>query len=504
MGGLKITTVPWQPKLCATLKGCNSLTGETMASPFLQCPEVTKTTQTTIPSSELTMRFERFKTVSEVCKSLDVSASLSMHMALSGAGGSANASFANDIASSSSSVSLYVMIKKNYETEYVDNAEHLWIDRLGVKPSDFEDEEAFQMKYGDSFVCGSVRSIVMMGKMKFEYSKQSDKESVEAAVDAAVTAWGVATEASTSVKYHLEQAEENSKATFELYQTGIKDDCIVPITLTEMLDHVKAFTQNIDYDHAIRYQANLMPYKALHGYGGFKRGTATPSSIARDARAQAIAECAEDFYALKRCHNRLRECFRNPGDFRPPGEGRKSMTQREMYAWLCKSFDGTGAYPFVGSWMAKVRDLDDAVKHVAKLFEFSSDPTKIKVALPSSLGIFAEELPVRAGVRAIDPSVHEATGTLTWRVSPDSQTVTFPEMPHPPIVKLDWGAMHYLGERPKIFVQRVTTGSVSFRMMGSTEPPPDGHSVSYKIFCTKNETKMGSTAFVNSRDLSVA
>ena len=30
------------------------------------------------------------------------------------------------------------------------------------------------------------------------------------------------------------------------------------------------------------------------------------------------------------------------------------------------------------------------------------------------------------------------------------------------------------------------------------------HSVSYKIFCTKNETKMGSTAFVNSRDLSVA
>ena len=75
MGGLKITTVPWQPKLCATLKGCNSLTGETMASPFLQCPELT-TTQTTIPSSELTMRFERFKTVSEVCKSLDVSASM--------------------------------------------------------------------------------------------------------------------------------------------------------------------------------------------------------------------------------------------------------------------------------------------------------------------------------------------------------------------------------------------------------------------------------------------
>ena len=116
MNSLKLKTVPWQPQLCANLKGCNSVTGEIMASPFKYGGEhELKLTTSNIPSSETKTLFERFDNVTKMCKSLDVSASLSMHMALSGAGGSANASFVNDIALSSNSVSLYVMIKKDYE-----------------------------------------------------------------------------------------------------------------------------------------------------------------------------------------------------------------------------------------------------------------------------------------------------------------------------------------------------------------------------------------------------
>ncbi|CAL8461509.1 g1040 [Coccomyxa elongata] len=266
-------------------------------------------------------------------------------MALSGAGGSANASFVNDIALSSNSVSLYVMIKKDYEAEYVDNVEQFWGETTrGVEPSEI-DEKAFQKAYGDSFICGSLRSVVMMGKMKFEYSQHSDKETVEAAVDAAVSAWGGTMEASTRVKDHLEQAEKNSKTTFELYQTGMKDACDVPTTLTQMLDLMKGFTRSINYDAAAHYQAIIMPYSALHGYGRFKDG----------------------------------------------------------------------------SWKEKVAELDAAVRKVLEQYLDSSAAAVIVPRL-STLAIYREEMPVRAGVQSDASGSHENPG---WTQLPGNILLQF-------------------------------------------------------------------------------
>jgi hypothetical protein len=420
MNSLKLKTVPWQPQLCANLKGCNSVTGEIMASPFKYGGEhELKLTTSNIPSSETKTLFERFDNVTKMCKSLDVSASLSMHMALSGAGGSANASFVNDIALSSNSVSLYVMIKKDYEAEYVDNVEQFWGETTrGVEPSEI-DEKAFQKAYGDSFICGSLRSVVMMGKMKFEYSQHSDKETVEAAVDAAISAWGGTMEASTRVKDHLEQAEKNSKTTFELYQTGMKDACDVPTTLTQMLDLMKGFTRNINHDAAAHYQAIIMPYSALHGYGGFKDGTAAASSIARES---ALADSAEDFYELKKVQKYLHEVFRRSGDFRPPGKGKEQMTQRQMDAWLCKNFDGNGDYTFKGSWKEKVAELDAAVKKVLEQYLDSSAAAFDIVPRLSTLGIYREEMPVRAGVQPDASGSHENPG---WTQLPGNILLQF-------------------------------------------------------------------------------
>ena len=181
-------------------------------------------------------------------------------------------------------------------------------------------------------------------------------------------------------------------ATFDLSMTGINDDQPLSTNLEQMMEAIADFNRNVDYRHAVHYRANIMPYAALPGYGGFKASKSSPSGLSRDAREQAISEMAEDYYSLVKPLRYLDDVFRNAERFRPAGESDWDKTGRQMAEYLEKE------------WRPRLDSLKSEVNKVRELFEAGSEVKDcFKLKQLSELGIYPDELPVKAGAFPVLP-----------------------------------------------------------------------------------------------------
>jgi hypothetical protein len=469
-GDLRLKSRPWLSKEYAVKKGCDSLTGNVYASPFVT---TNAETDPRTPPSALVSHASRFKTISDASQHLDVNASLSVHNDVTGVRASAAASFIDDMMRSEKQVSLYAVIRKDYETEYLVDAEQLWKKSLGINPAKMMEEE-FTERYGDAFICGGTKSVVLIAKMCFTYGSEEQKIDAETSVDAAASLWSTNTEASGGIKAALRDVASRYDATFDLSMTGINDDQPLSTNLEEMMEAIAHFNRNVDYRHAVHYRANIMPYAALPGYGGFKASKSSPSGLSRDAREQAISEMAEDYYSLVKPLRYLDDVFRNAERFRPAGESDWDKTGRQMAEYLEEK------------WKSRLDNLKSEVNKVHELFEAGSEVKEcFKLKQLSELDIYPDELPVKAGALPVLPLKTQSGSFVSEKVV-DNVVIQCQGMPWVPIVTVQ---IPHIGHgHVSVQVVSASRDEVRFLAFNKTRQPV---SITYELRSGGDSYEMG-------------
>ena len=84
-------------------------------------------------------------------------------------------------------------------------------------------EEEFSEQFGNAFICGGTKKLVLVSKMCFTYNSEENKTEAEARVDAAASLWSTNTEASGAIKAALRDVASRYNATFDLSMTWINE-----------------------------------------------------------------------------------------------------------------------------------------------------------------------------------------------------------------------------------------------------------------------------------------